>query len=492
MGNLRLADATVFALIAWAGLRGDISLLWIACPALAFVGLVIVHERVVRWNARAARARDLYVRGLARIDDRWAGSGPDGAGFLARHAIGRDLDLFGHGSLFQLLDTASTEIGQDTLADWLCGSPPLEEVRQRQGAVDELRVMVDYRETLALVAAEGTASRTGALATFAATPPIDFPATMRATLAGLAGVNVLMAVLWGIGSIPLSVLAAWILVQQGLLLAWRRRLMAPLRHLDVVVADLSRLKAVLAAVEAQPFHSPRLVALREALLAHDVPPSRHIARLERLVGVLDSCRNQMFAPIALLLLVRSQIAIAIARWHAQHGRAVAGWLRSVGELEALSALGTYAFEHPADPFPILVDGEAVFDASGLAHPLLARAVAVSNDLRIGGADPQVLIVSGSNMSGKSTLLRAVGMNIALASPVRPCGPGASVCPAWWSAPRFGSRTRCRRDCRSSMRRFCGSAPSLISPEGRCGLSFSSTRFSAAPTPTTGGSARKRS
>jgi DNA mismatch repair ATPase MutS len=241
------------------------------------------------------------------------------------------------------------------------------------------------------------------------------------TLAGLASANVLIAVLWGVGSIPLGILAAWLLVQQGLLLPWRRRLKAPLRHLDVVVADLSRVKEVLARIEAQPFRSARLGALREGLLAGHLAPSRHIARLERLVGILDSCRNQMFAPVAMLLLVRSQIAIAISRWHAQHGRAVDGWLRSVGELEALSALATYAFEHPADPFPVLVDDEVVFDAAGLAHPLLPLPVAVRNDLRIGGAAPHVLVVSGSNMSGKSTLLRAVGMNIVLAlagAPVR--------------------------------------------------------------------------
>jgi hypothetical protein len=421
MGNLRLADACVAAVMVWASVRGYVSPFWLAAPAVIFVTLVIAHERVLRHNARAARARGQYVRGLARIDDRWAGSGPDGARFLAAYSIGRDLDLFGHGSLFQLLDTASTEIGEDTLADWLCGAPPLDEVRARQGAVDELRLMLDYRETLALVAAEGTASRTGALGTFAAAAPIAFPDAVRPTLAGLAALNALGVVLWGLGSIPLSVLAGWVLLQQALLLLFRARLAAPLRHLDVVVADLARLKTVLQCIEAQPFRSSRLAGVRAALLAHDVPPSRHIAGLERLVGFLDSCRNQMFAPIALLLLVESQVAIAVARWHARHGRSVDGWLRSVGEMESLSALATYAFEHPADPFPDLVDDGAEFDARGLAHPLLPRAAAVSNDLRIGGGGPQVLVVSGSNMSGKSTLLRAVGINVALAragAPVR--------------------------------------------------------------------------
>ncbi len=421
MGNLRLGDAVIAAAIAWAGLRGAISLFWLVVPAVIFAGLVIAHERVLRWNARAARARSLYVRGVARLDDRWAGSGPDGAPFLQRHPIGLDLDLFGNGSLFQLLDTSSTEIGQDTLAEWLCSSPPLEEIRQRQGAVEELRAMVDYREVFGLAAAEGAASRTRALATFAATAPIEFPAVVRLTLTGLAVSNVAMVALWGIGSIPLSVTAAWLLAQQGFLLVWRRRLAAPLRHLDAIAADLSRLKTVLARIETEPFRSARLARLRDVLLADHVAASRRIGRLERLVGILDSCRNQMFAPIALLLLVRSQVAIAIARWHAQHGRSVDGWLRAVGELEALSALATYAFEHPEQPFPILVDDDVVFDGCDVAHPLLPRATAVSNDVRLGGGGPRVLVVSGSNMSGKSTVLRTVGVNIVLAlagAPVR--------------------------------------------------------------------------
>jgi DNA mismatch repair ATPase MutS len=100
---------------------------------------------------------------------------------------------------------------------------------------------------------------------------------------------------------------------------------------------------------------------------------------------------------------------------------VAAWLTSVGECESLAALGTYAFEHPADPFPSLEEGEVVFDAADLGHPLIHVSVAVRNDVRLGGASPHVLMISGSNMSGKSTLLRAAGVNVVLAlagAPVR--------------------------------------------------------------------------
>ena len=132
--------------------------------------------------------------------------------------------------------------------------------------------------------------------------------------------------------------------------------------------------------------------------------------------------NMMFAPIAFVLLLKPQLAVAIDRWRAKYGPAVIEWLRVVGEIEALAALGTYAYEHPADPFPDLsVDGP-VFEGVALGHPLLLDETSVRNDVWLGGsAGPRVIVVSGSNMSGKSTLLRSAGLNVVLAlagAPVR--------------------------------------------------------------------------
>jgi DNA mismatch repair ATPase MutS len=130
----------------------------------------------------------------------------------------------------------------------------------------------------------------------------------------------------------------------------------------------------------------------------------------------------MFAPIAYLLLVKPQLAVAIDRWHVRYGHAVGEWLRAIGEIEALAALATYAFEHPAVPFPELSAGGPVFEGVAVGHPLIPDEHSVRNDVLIGGAaGPRVIVVSGSNMSGKSTLLRSVGLNVVLAlagGPVR--------------------------------------------------------------------------
>jgi hypothetical protein len=369
----------------------------------------------------ARRARRLYERGLARMDGTWSGTGPDGARFLDDHPFARDLDLFGPSSLFQLLDTARTEIGEETLADWLRHGAGLDEIDARQTAIGELRSMVDFREAIAVTAAGVPVGRTGALAVWAASRPAGFSVPARVTFVVLAGVSAVLAVAILAGRLPVSLLVLWVIVQSCVVLVWRRTLDAALAGIDLAAHDLALLRVLLDHVERQPFASPRLRAIRDALVTGGQAPSQSIARLERLMTALDSCRNMMFMPIAMLLLVRHQIAVAIDRWHATHGRAIATWLTAVGEIEALSALATYAYEHPADPFPLLMAGGAVFDAEGLGHPLLHEATAVRNDVRLGGSGPHVLVVSGSNMSGKSTLLRAIGVNAVLAmagAPVR--------------------------------------------------------------------------
>jgi DNA mismatch repair ATPase MutS len=149
-------------------------------------------------------------------------------------------------------------------------------------------------------------------------------------------------------------------------------------------------------------------------------PSEAIARLRRLVDLFDSRRNEFFKPIALLTMWDVHCALAIEAWRVRHGAAVAGWLAAVGRLEALGSLAGFAFEHPADVYPELDEAGPCFAAEGLGHPLMAETRCVRNDVTLGGAT-RVLIVSGSNMSGKSTLLRAVGVNAVLAlagAPVR--------------------------------------------------------------------------
>jgi hypothetical protein len=409
---------------------------WLLVPIVLFLLAVLVHDGVVRGRERAERAVAFYASGLARMEDRWVGTGETGERFSSdAHPYARDLDLFGHGSMFELLCTARTRAGQQTLAEWLRWAAPSGEVRARQEAVRELRANLDLREDLALAGEdvrEGVAA--DALRGWAEAPPVAFPRFGRAVSAALASLDVLGALLWWLGAGPKPLIVALALAGTWSLLL-HARVERTVKTANRPGRDLALLGALLARLERERFGAPRLVALRERLDTEDLPPSRQVRRLARLQELLDSRRNQLFAPIALPLLWTTQLALAVEHWRLRVGPRVPAWLSVAGEVEALCALAGYAYEHPADRFPELVEKGPLFAARGLGHPLIPEHVSVGNDVRL-DHEQSLLLVSGSNMSGKSTLLRSVGVNAVLAlagAPVRaralrisPLSIGASV------------------------------------------------------------------
>jgi DNA mismatch repair ATPase MutS len=362
-----------------------------------------------------------YERGLARLDGRWAGSGEPGTRFLDEgHPNALDLDLFGTGSLYELLCTARTRRGADRLASWLLEPAPPMEVRSRQAAVAELRSRIDLREDLALLGADVPSGvDLDGLVQWGEAPAILVSRLARVLALVLAIFGVLGLAAWfaGYGTLLLAVVLA---LEGGLALWLRDRVRRVVDPLERRAHDLAVFYGVLDRLEREQFASPRLAQLRAALEVTGKPPSERIAQLMSLIELLDSRRNLYFAPLAAVLMWTTQLAFALEGWRLATGRAIRGWLEAVAEFEALCALATYAFENPADPFPELVEEGPVFDGEGLGHPLLPVERFVRNDVRLNG-EVGVFVVSGSNMSGKSTLLRTVGVNAVLAqagAPVR--------------------------------------------------------------------------
>ncbi|MGH7961693.1 MAG: MutS-related protein [Candidatus Binatia bacterium] len=420
----RLATFIVGVGLWWVAIGLDLlTALWLVVPVVAFIALVLAHERVRQASRLATRSVRFYEQGLARLEDRWIGLGEEGLRFVApSHPYAQDLDLFGRGSLFALLCTARTQGGEQTLADWLRAPASPDEIRARQAAVEELRGRLDLREQLALRGEDVRASvHPDTLITWAQmSVQVTALRRVRLIVLGLALANVTTLVGWlGCGMSPLLFIAA--LVVSGVVSV---RLRPALQRLlaDVAQAerDLPLLAEILGCFEAEQFVCPKLRRLRAALDTNGTPPSRQIARLGRLINLLESGKNQIFIPIAALLLWPVQTALAIEAWRIETGASIARWLVAMSELEALCALAGYAYEHPHDPFPEIVTAEACFVGEDVGHPLIPDARCVRNSVRL--EQPlQVLVVSGSNMSGKSTLLRTVGINAVLAfagAPVR--------------------------------------------------------------------------
>jgi hypothetical protein len=416
---LRLLVIISAAGIAWFSLRsGRISLWWLILPALAFLSLLILHERVRQARRRLDRAAAYYGRGIARIDDRWAGTGEPGLRFVDKsHVYAEDLDIFGKGSLFELLCTARTRAGETTLASWLTNPAELDGVRVRQEAVGELRGKLDLRENLS-VAGDHTLAGVNpeALVSWGTAQALLHSQSLRVAAAVLASATVISLVAWlslDRGQVIFYLLA---LAEGILVLSTRRRIRRVIEAVERPGQDLGLFAEILGVLEGERFDAPRLVELRQALDVEGLPPSRQIARLNRIITM----QRQLYWPLAALFLWDLQTAFAIEAWRRRSGPAVARWLEVVGEVEALCSLSAYAYEHPRDPFPEMEPEGPCFSGKDLGHPLLPENSCIRNDIRL-CRDLRVLVVSGSNMSGKSTLLRTIGINAVLAlagAPVR--------------------------------------------------------------------------
>lgn len=416
-GAVALALAALLWFVADRRLPGWTVLL----PVAAFIAVAVALSRVDRRTAQARRAVEVYARGLARLDGSWPGTGPTGAELApADHLCARDLDLVGDGSLFQHLCAARTRPGQAALLGWLLEPAAPGEVRSRQEAARELAPRLDLREALALAGGgEAAEVEAGPVAAWGEMAPLLPVGWLRPAVLLLGAATVLGAVAWALSWWgPLPFLAG---VMAGLLAlrATRTRVAAVNGQVERPAARLALVAELMALAEREPFESPRLRALQRTL-RDGGPASRSVAQLARHAERLLQMRNEIFAVFGYAVAWPLQMACAVEAWRRRHGQEVRAWLLALGELEALSSLASHAWEHPADAWPEVEDGPGLhFQAEGLGHPLLPEERCVRNDLELGGAGregaaPHLVLLSGSNMSGKSTLLRAVGSNAALA------------------------------------------------------------------------------
>ena len=424
----RVADARLAVFFAalvmlWMALRLHwFAWAWVAVPPAVFVALVVVHERLRTAERRNTRAVEFYERGLSRLDGSWPGSGVGGERFLdLDHPYAADVDLFGRGSLFERLCTARTSAGEETLARWLLAPADPVTIRERQAAVEELRRGVGLREDLELLGSEvRTGIDPGTLAAWGREPRVFAGRGTTYTSLVLAVLGVAGLAAWAATDFGRVVFFAVVLIDVAYWFMIRGRVGRVIGALRRRTHDLLVLSGLLERLESEPFRAPLLVRLSAALETEGEPAFARIARLARLLHMLDAQSNQFFAPFAALLMWTPLLAVRIDAWRASTGPRIEGWLSAVAEFEALSALAAYAYENPADPFPVIDESETCFDASDLGHPLIPAHACVRNDLTLGGG-LRILLVSGSNMSGKSTLLRSVGANVVLGlagAPVR--------------------------------------------------------------------------
>jgi hypothetical protein len=403
--------------MAWAALGGLIAV---------FIALVLVHARVHDAASLASAFVRFHERGLARLSHSWD-SLPTSIGPVeADCPYARDIDVFGRASLMSVVDATETRFGQEHLARLLLQGVSagwLEAALARQEAARDLASRFGFREKLAalggLLADDDRRDARAVLAWAEASEYEVSTATrwIAWLLPAFAAGVVALGPTFGLSAGALTLLVA-IEIALGNVIGAR---MVPM--LDSVSARRSwvtQWRTLIAAIESEAFDAPLLVGLRGRFSSSGRSASSEIASLERILGFADARYNEGFRYVfGAALLWNAHCAFALLRWRARAGRHLRGWLDALGEVEALASLGAFAFEHPDFVWPVLTP-EPVFEAEALGHPLIEDGRRVGNDVSL----PRpgcVLVVTGSNMSGKSTLLRAIGANAILAL------AGAPVC-----------------------------------------------------------------
>lgn len=423
-GTARLTLAGAILVAAWFSFfQRAFSPAWLLLGVVAFAALVFAHRAARRSYSRAMRAAEFYRRGLARIEDQWPGTGQQGQRFDdPHHVYAADLDLFGRGSLFELLCTVRTRMGEECLAGWLKSPASRAVIRDRQAAVSDLKDRLDLREELALSGEHADVGlHPAALLEWAESPNTLIAPVLFWMGLLLPVVAVASAVYWAVSGLQAPFFAT-LLVEAATLAVVRRSIDRVLDGSETAFADLRLFSDLLLRVERESFAAPLLQQLLAKLSSHARKASQVIGSLSTLVSFAGSRRNQAIALLAVPLMYPLNVALAAERWRREHGQVVRSWVEVIGEFEALLSLATYAFEHPEDSLPELADADAPASFAGteLGHPLLPHARCVRNDVILADAT-RILLISGSNMSGKSTLLRTVGINTVMAmagAPVR--------------------------------------------------------------------------
>ena len=412
--------AVALALLAWFN-KLPPSGYFFSLGALAIYGfLAIRHQRVLDAEDRAKLRLSLARRGLDRIGEGWHAFPETGERFLApEHLNAPDLDLFGHGSLFQLINATATRRGEQTLASWLTAPAAVEEIRARQDAVKELSSQTDFRHAL-VVEARLTSEQKADPGVFIAwaehAPPLAPVKWARPLAWALPIATTALFALGALGLIPGVFGWLALALQLGVVVLTRRTLGAYYSHLSAGETGFARFEQVFAEIDAQRFAAPLLQKLTGSGTSGAFGPLQRFAKLFSYAELRQQA--QVHAVVNVLTLWDLHSLFALERWRRAHGAQVRGWFDALAQLEALCCLATLAHDRPALTFPVLASGTPRLVAAAVGHPLLPNPV--RNDFSLPESSSAYL-VTGSNMSGKTTLLRAVGINCVLAL------AGAPVC-----------------------------------------------------------------
>ena len=437
LGSVRAATfvASATALILWDILSGVVANVALGLGLFllsVFVTEVVVHRRVRRRERWHGTLRGLCVEGIARIDRAWDELDemlPERESHMrpvdAGHPYAHDLAVQGRASLRRLFGPLTTEPGRRTLLRWLLEPASPSVATARAQAARELEPRFEDRLTLSAHGRHAPAADPLALDRFLGWAGREAWTLEMAWLRSVALVLPVALIAAIVLDMFLGAPPLWLLPGLGQLWVLRKvtsRLATDFTDIEAMGPALASYVPQLGQLASWPMSAPALRTQAERIQNSGDPAHHQLTRLAKLVDTVVSRRNLVYAGLAPVLLLDVHLGVRLDRWRRSNGAVAHDWIEALGEIEALSGLACLAHDHPDWVFPTWSESGSAsgINVSGVGHPLLGQDECVRNDVKIGPPGSFVL-VTGSNMSGKSTLLRAIGTNCVLAgvgAPVR--------------------------------------------------------------------------
>lgn len=394
--------------------------------ALIFIYLLVSHNRVSTSRDYAYTRQGLNENALKRLSGEWMDFSDTGADLAAEeHPYAKDLDVFGRGSLFQWISTAFTPRGREKLGDRLSRFPAgVEQIEETQAAVEELsRNLAWCQKFCAEGPVHGKKPIDPALLFRWAEKRNDFyqRKEIEAVIRIFPVITVLLIILsFSTPFVPAYWPILFLVGQATALFAFSHKRSEILEAVGPYEANIKVYYKMLRHLERKRFDSELLKSYQKKLLNRTGKPAYiQVEKLSKLADAISNRENAYFLVVNILTLWDYQCILALEKWKSASGKYLSRWVDTVGEVEALISLAGIAQIHPEWSLPEISAGPAQILAKTMGHPLINKN-RVCNDLEL-RRPAGILLITGSNMSGKSTLLRTVGLNLVLAY------AGARVC-----------------------------------------------------------------
>ena len=363
---------------------------------------------------------------MHRLDGKWVEFSNSGERFINHeHRYSSDLNIFGQGSLFQYINAATSFVGEERLAHMLCFQNGLAEIKLRQQAIKELSSRLDWRQHFQATGMLDSIRQPGnleKLLDWAEEKPVFINKYITLLLL-CPVVTLLLAVLGYLHLTPIVPPYLWVLpfaLQILIVSITSKTAHQTFTKTCNSVNEIQRCSALLKCIEPENFEDLLLKRLKRKLVNNGDAPSRQIKKLFKIVDRMSMRYSSLYPVINIIILWDLQTLIRLEKWRNSSGRSLKVWIEVTAEFEALSSLAGLTHDHPDWAMPKITESVPAFKAIALGHPLIKAKERVSNDVELPGPGT-ILLITGSNMSGKSTLLRTVGINLILAY------AGAPVC-----------------------------------------------------------------